>query len=70
MAEKGYLIKEQDKNDKRKQNLYLTEKGQRAMADVRNAIVKKLSDMYPNLSSDEQDTLIEKMNYLMENLYR
>lgn len=67
LTEKGYIIREQDKNDKRQNRVYQTEKAKQISYDVKKELIK-LNDMITyDIDLDKLDIIFDALMKMSEN---
>lgn len=69
LADKGYVVKRQDKEDKRKHTILLSDDGRQLMSETFAKICHKSDARYRDLSDTEKGELIQAMALLKEKLF-
>ncbi len=69
LADKGYVVKRQDKEDKRKYTILLSDEGRKLMNETFGKIFYKSNERYKYLSDDEKVQVIKAMLLLKEKLF-
>src|SRR6056297_1054615 len=68
MVQEDFIIRAQDKNDRRKIVLNLSEKGKMMFKDEKEKMVDKLSIWVNNLSEEEKNQFIKSCNFINKQL--
>ncbi len=68
MVQEDFIIRAQDKNDRRKIVLNLSEKGKMMFENEKGKMVDKLSIWVNNLSDEEKDQFIKSCNFINKHL--
>jgi len=69
LVEKGFLVKEQDGQDKRKQNLHITEKGKKTMDKTIQLIVENINSLQGHLNENDQDEIMHSMQNIIDKFF-
>ena len=64
----GYIVSQQDRDDHRKQRIYLTDKALRFLADKKVGSSKSVQDIFSVVSDAEMEMLIDVMAKLTDSL--
>ncbi len=64
----GLLKREPDKDDRRRNRLSVTEKGQKALARFRAVCIKTDARLFSGFSAEERETLVSYLNRLTDNI--
>ncbi len=64
----GYIISQQDENDRRKQRLFLTDKAKSFLADNKVGSSESVKEIFSVVSDDEMEILIDAMAKLTESV--
>ena len=64
----GYIVSQQDGDDRRKQRIYLTDKALRFLSDKKVGSSKSVQDIFSVVSDAEMEMLIDVMAKLTESL--
>ena len=67
LAELGYITRETDKNDRRQNNLYLTESGEKIIPVIREHLGIWSDDIFSCLNDDEKEVLVNLLTKVVEN---
>ena len=57
----GYIVSQQDENDRRKQRLFLTDKAKVFLADNKVGSSERVKEIFSVVSNDEMEVLIDAM---------
>ncbi len=68
LLKEGYIISEQDENDRRKQRLFLSDKAKEFLSRNKTEAYKCVTDIFSVVSGDELETDISVMAKLTERL--
>lgn len=67
LVELGYITRETDKNDRRQNNLYLTESGEKLIPIIREHLGIWSDGIFSCLNDDEKETLVTLLTKVVEN---
>lgn len=69
LVEKGYIEKEQSKNDKRKKELYITEKGYEIQEELNDIHERTNTILTQGVSKEEEKITKQVLKKMSENIY-
>ena len=69
LVEKGFLTKEQSKDDRRKYLLMVTKKGQDTMNAVLEEVIRRINGLYPDMPESKQDELTRAMTTIVDDFF-
>lgn len=67
MEKKGYISRQQSKEDKRINNVYLTQKGKETFTSTKPVIKKMITKMEKNITNTEKEQIITILKKIQEN---
>ena len=70
LADKKWIVKETDKNDKRVFHLLLTRKGEEEISKMESIFQKKMTDMLSLISEEDLNHMLETFKKLLKELKR
>ena len=68
LLQDGYIVSQQDENDRRKQRLFLTDKAKVFLADNKVGSSESVKEIFSVVSDDEMEILIDAMAKLTDHL--
>ena len=68
LLQDGYIVSQQDGNDRRKQRIYLTDKAKVFLADNKVGSSESVKEIFSVVSDDEMGILIDAMAKLTESV--
>ena len=68
LLQDGYIVSQQDGDDRRKQRIYLTDKALCFLADNKVGSSESVKEIFSVVSDDEMEILIDAMAKLTESL--
>ena len=68
LLQDGYIVSQQDENDRRKQRLFLTDKTKVFLADNKVGSSERVKEIFSVVSDDEMEILIDAMAKLTDHL--
>ena len=68
LLQDGYIVSQQDKNDRRKQRLFLTDKAKAFLTDNKVGSSESVKEIFSVVSNDEMEILIDAMAKLTDHL--
>ena len=68
LLQDGYIVSQQDGNDRRKQRIYLTDKALCFLADNKVGSSESVKEIFSVVSNDEMEVLIDAMAKLTDHL--
>lgn len=68
LLQDGYIVSQQDKNDRRKQRLFLTDKAKAFLTDNKVGSSESVKEIFSVVSNDEMEILIDAMSKLTDHL--
>ena len=68
LLQDGYIVSQQDGNDRRKQRIYLTDKAKVFLADNKVGSSESVKEIFSVVSDDEMEILIDAMAKLTESV--